>query len=152
MLYMSIERKMQQIYNPTFRYVHENSYKNASNTSFSRTEFYYPRRGSLHGMIDRLIEDGRHYGMEKNVEKTRIKRISPKPSAVQITVDQKQPNNVEYFNYLVSMITNDARCTREIKSRIFTAKVAFNKTFLFTSKLDSNLRKRLVKWYIWNIA
>jgi len=26
--------------------------------------------------------------------------------------------NLEYFNYLVSMITNDARCTCEIKSWI----------------------------------
>jgi len=55
-------------------------------------------------------------------------------------------------NYFVSMITNDARCTREIKSSIFMAKVALNKNFLFTSKLDSNLRKRLVKRYIWSIA
>jgi len=103
-------------------------------------------------MVDRLTEDGRHYEMEKNVEKTRIMGISAKPSAVQIRVDQKQPNNLEYFNYLISMITNDARCTREIKSCIFMAKVAFNKKFLFTSKLDSNLRKRLVMRYIWSIA
>ena len=86
------------------------------------------------------------------MEKTRIMGISTKPSAVQITVYQKQPNNLEYFNYLVSMITNGARCRREIKSGIFTAKVAFNKKFLFTSKLDSNLRKRLVKRYIWSIV
>jgi hypothetical protein len=31
------------------------------------------------------------------------------------------------FNYLGSMITNDARCTREIKSRIAMAKAAFKK-------------------------
>jgi hypothetical protein len=34
---------------------------------------------------------------------------------------------VEEFNYLGSMITNDARCTREIKARIAMAKAAFNK-------------------------
>jgi hypothetical protein len=57
--------------------------------------------------------------------------------------------NVEYFNYLVSTITTDARCTREIKSRIAMAKAAFNKKKnLFTSKLDLNLRKKLVKCYI----
>jgi hypothetical protein len=51
------------------------------------------------------------------------------------------------------MITNDARCTREIKSRIAMAKAAFNKKkTLFTSKLDLNLRKKLVKCYIWSIA
>jgi hypothetical protein len=44
---------------------------------------------------------------------------------------------VEEFNYLGSMITNDPRCTREIKARIVMAKAAFNKKkTLFTSKLD----------------
>jgi hypothetical protein len=30
----------------------------------------------LQGMIDKLIEIGRCYGMEKNVEKTKVMRIS----------------------------------------------------------------------------
>jgi hypothetical protein len=51
------------------------------------------------------------------------------------------------------MITNDARCTREIKSRIAVAKAAFNKKkTLFTSKLDLHLRNKLVKCYIWSTA
>jgi hypothetical protein len=51
------------------------------------------------------------------------------------------------------MIMNDARCTCEIKSRIAMAKAAFNtKKTLFTSKLDLDLRKKLVKRYIWSIA
>jgi hypothetical protein len=52
------------------------------------------------------------------------------------------------------MITNDARCTCGIKSRIAMAKAVFtkNKT-LFTSKLDLNLRKKLVvKYFICSIA
>jgi hypothetical protein len=67
-------------------------------------------------------------------------------------IDQKQLENVEYFNYFGSLITNDARCTREIKSRIVTAEAAFNKKTLFTSKVDLKLRKKLVKCYIWSIA
>jgi hypothetical protein len=64
-------------------------------------------------------------------------------------IDQKQLENVEYFNYLDSMITNDARCTCEIKSSAAMAKAAFNnKTAHFTSKLDFNLRKKLVNCYI----
>jgi hypothetical protein len=40
-----------------------------------------------------------------------------------------------------------------MKSRIATAKAAFNKKkTLFASKLDLNLRKKLVKCYIWSIA
>jgi hypothetical protein len=50
-------------------------------------------------------------------------------------------------------MVNDARCTREIKPRIAMAKAAFNKKKnLFTSKLDLNLRKKLVKCYTWSIA
>jgi hypothetical protein len=51
------------------------------------------------------------------------------------------------------MVTNDARCTRDIKSRIAMAKEAFNKKkTLSTSRLDLNLRKKLVNLYIWSIA
>ena len=50
-------------------------------------------------------------------------------------IDQKQPENVEYFNSLSSMI-DDTRCKREIKSGIAMTKAAFNKKkALFTGKL-----------------
>ena len=63
-------------------------------------------------------------------------------------IDQKQLDNVECFNYLGSMLTNDGRCTREIKSRIVMAKVAFNKKkTLFTSKLDLDLRNETSKMF-----
>jgi len=41
-------------------------------------------------------------------------------------IDQKQPETVEYFSW-VAMITNDVRCTQEIKFSIDMAKAAFNK-------------------------
>jgi hypothetical protein len=51
------------------------------------------------------------------------------------------------------MLTDDGRCTCEIKSRIAMAKATLNiKKNLFTSKLDLNLRKKLVKCYIWSVA
>jgi hypothetical protein len=39
-------------------------------------------------------------------------------------IDQKQLEKVEYFNYLDSIIPNDARCTRDIKYRIAMAKTS----------------------------
>jgi len=63
-------------------------------------------------------------------------------------IDQKQLVNVESFKYLNSMLTNDGRCTCEIKCTRTTAmdKAAFNKKrALFTSTLDLVLRKKLVK-------
>jgi len=63
-------------------------------------------------------------------------------------IDQKQLENVEYFSYLGSMITNSARCTGPLA----IAKAAINKKAVFTSKLDLHLRKKPVKCYIWSIA
>jgi hypothetical protein len=42
---------------------------------------------------------------------------------------------------LGSFITNNAKCTSEIKSRIVMAKAAFNKLTLFTSKLDLKFKE-----------
>jgi len=64
----------------------------------------------LQDMIDKLIEIRRCYGMELNVEKTKIMRISRQPLPVKIIVDQKQLENVESFKYLGSILTNDERC------------------------------------------
>jgi hypothetical protein len=51
------------------------------------------------------------------------------------------------------MITNYAIHRREIKSRIAMAKAAFNKKkTLFTSTLNLNLRKKLIKYYLWNMS
>jgi hypothetical protein len=43
----------------------------------------------LQGMVDRLIEIGGRYGMEMNVGKTKVMRISRQPSPMKIMVDQK---------------------------------------------------------------
>ena len=80
-------------------------------------------------------------------------RISRQPFPVKIMIDQKQLESVESFKYLGSILTNDGRCNCEIKCRIPMAKAAFNKNKgLFTSTLDLELRKKLVKCYIWSIA
>ena len=51
----------------------------------------------LQGMIGKLTEIGRCYGMEMNVKKTKLMRISRQPSPVTIMLDQKQLKNVECF-------------------------------------------------------
>jgi hypothetical protein len=51
----------------------------------------------------------------------KVMRILRQPSAIQFMMDQKQPENVEYFSPLASMIMNGARYTHEIKSRIAMA-------------------------------
>jgi hypothetical protein len=64
-------------------------------------------------------------------------RISRQTFPVRIMIDQKHLQNVDYLNYMCSMITHELRFTRKMKSRIALAKVAFNKKKnLFTNKVD----------------
>ena len=70
-------------------------------------------------------------------------RISWQLSPLQIMIDRKQPENVEYFNYFGSITINNARCTREIKSGVGMAKAAFSKREMPFTKL--NLTKKLLK-------
>ena len=58
---------------------------------------------------------------------------------------------MENFNKLWSMVTTYAKCTHEIKSRFFMAKAAINKKSVH-QQLGLNLRKKLVKCYIWSTA
>ena len=68
--------------------------------------------------------------MEINVGKTKLMRISSQSFPLQIMTDQKQLENVEYLNCVGSMMTKDAKCTREIKYRIAMTKAALNRTLL----------------------
>jgi hypothetical protein len=85
--------------------------------------------------------------MEINVEKTKVMRISRQSSPLQI-MTSKTMGNVEYLNYLGSLITNDARCHVKLNPGLLFN----NKETLLTSKLDLNLRTKLLKCYIWSIA
>jgi hypothetical protein len=98
-----------------------------------------------HGMTY-LIDIGKCYGVEMNVEKTKVMRISRLPSAVWIMLNQKQLENVDYFYYLGSVMTDDARCTFEIKLSISMTKAAFKKKKrnLVTSHLELYVGKKLV--------
>jgi hypothetical protein len=83
----------------------------------------------------------------------KVTRISREPTPVTIKIDQKQLENLKCFKYLGSLLTDDGRCTCEIKSRTAMAKAAFNeKKNFFTSKLDLNSRNKLVKCYFWSVA
>jgi hypothetical protein len=49
----------------------------------------------LQGMTDRLTEIEKCYGMEMNVEKTKVMRTSRQTSPIQIMINHEQPGNVE---------------------------------------------------------
>jgi len=51
----------------------------------------------MYDYIDSLIEIGRCYGIEMNVEKTNVMKILRHPFPLKVIIDQKQPQNVESF-------------------------------------------------------
>ena len=60
--------------------------------------------------------------------------------------------NVEYFTYFGSIITGDARGARVIKSKVAMVKTpSSKKKAFFVRKMDSYLKKKLVKCYIWSM-
>jgi hypothetical protein len=65
-----------------------------------------------------------------------LMRISRLSFVVKLMIDQTQMEFVEFFKSLASLLTNDGRCTCEIKSRTAMVKAAFNKKrALFTGQM-----------------
>ena len=52
----------------------------------------------LQGMTEGLIEYGRFYGMEINVEKTKVMRISRQPSPIQIKIYKKNSKRMWHIS------------------------------------------------------
>ena len=87
------------------------------------------------------------------VLQTKVMRISRQQSSIQFIKTQKQLEIVEYYKFFGSMIKNDDNVHVKLNSIIVITIAAFNqKKALFASRLGSNLREKLEKRYIWNVA
>jgi len=81
--------------------------------------------------------------------------VISKSSHIQTTikVQNMELEQVTEFRYLGSTITENGRCSKEIQKRIAMAKEAFNKKGeLLRGKLSKDLKKRMVKVLVWNVA
>ena len=80
-------------------------------------------------------------------------RVSRSDESLQIKENNRALKEVDNFKYFGSVLTRDDYYTREIEMRIAIAKEIFNrKISLLTSKLNIELRKKLVRSYVWSIA
>jgi hypothetical protein len=106
----------------------------------------------LQDMIDNIIEIGRCYKMEINMERIKSNE-NLKTTILSKNYDRrKTTGKLKSFKYLGNILTNNKKFTFEMKCRIAMAKTAFNKKMaLFSSTLDLELRKKIVKCYIWSI-
>ena len=91
--------------------------------------------------------------MRINEKKTKCMVVGGKGERINIRMNNEQIEQVNSFKYLGSIVTDDIRSTKEIKTRIAIAKEAFNKKKnLLNGPLNKELRKRLAKCYIWSVA
>ena len=91
--------------------------------------------------------------MEINIDKLHVMRVSRSNILLQIKVGNRELKEADHFKYFQNVLTKDVYCTRKFKTRIVMAKEAFyRKIALLTSKLNIELRKKLVRCYVWSIA
>src|SRR6218665_2870860 len=90
----------------------------------------------------------------RSSKKTKVMKISKRTkSGMKIVVAGEIIEQVKEFSYLGSMISDNARCHREIKRRIAMGKEAFyRKKELLRRGLKRCLKKRMVRTLIWSVT
>jgi hypothetical protein len=64
--------------------------------------------------MNRLVDTRIKYGMEINIDKSQVVRVSRSNQSLQIKVNIKKLKEVDHFKYLGGVLTRDGYCTREI--------------------------------------
>jgi hypothetical protein len=107
----------------------------------------------LQNIMTKLNEVVNRYKMRINEKKTKVMKIGKEvEEQIQITINGNTLEQVHKFKYLGSILSEDGRSEKEIRTRIAMAKEAFNKhSELLTNTLTRNLKKRMIKTLIWSI-
>ena len=92
--------------------------------------------------------------MRINLKKTKVMVFTKgQPKKVSIWLRNTELEQVHEFCYLGSLLTEDARCDKEIKKRIAMAKAAFmRRGDLLRGNISKDLKKRMVKALVWSVA
>jgi hypothetical protein len=108
----------------------------------------------LQRLLDVVVTESERKGLCLNCKKTECLVISKKdrPTCTLKVKDQiiKQTSS---FNYLGSLITEDARCVREVNRRIALAKATFSKldNILRNRALSMKIRLRVLDCYVYPV-
>ena len=106
----------------------------------------------LKNMLMELNERCEDYGMKINISKTKAMVIGRKPN-IHIRIKGESIEQEDSFKYLGCNISSNMNCCQEVNQRIAMAKKAFNrKRSIFCGLLEKELRKRLVKCFLWSVA
>ena len=86
------------------------------------------KEDDLQRMMDRLNKAATEYGMRINTKKTKMMERSRREGEVKnmkMTIAGEEIEQATEFCYLGSLISDDAKCHKEIKKRITMGKEAF---------------------------
>ena len=106
----------------------------------------------LQRLLNVVVKESERMGLEINYTKTKCLVVSKKSSPkCNLKLKEQIIKQVSSFNYLGSMITEDARC--EIKRRIALAKSAFSKLgkILTNRTMSMRTRIRVLNCYIYPV-
>jgi len=109
----------------------------------------------LQRLMDALATTAKKYDMKINIKKTKTMLVSKSNigGTVSIVIDGQLVEQVNKFQYLGSMMTEDGRCTTEVKRRIAMAKDAFSKRKeLLSRNMSRAVRKKIIKTVVWSVA
>ena len=107
----------------------------------------------LKNMLMELNDRCENYGMKININKMKTMIIGRKPKKIDIRIKDESVEQVDRSKYLGCNISSNLNCCQGVKQRIAMAKEAFNrKRSIFYGLLEKELRKRLVKCFVWSIA
>ena len=69
-------------------------------------------------MVNRLVDTGRNYDTEINIDKSQVMRVSRRNESLRIKVGNRELKEVDPFKHLGTVLTRDGYCTREMKMKI----------------------------------
>ncbi|KAJ4451478.1 hypothetical protein ANN_02941 [Periplaneta americana] len=107
----------------------------------------------LKNMLLELNDSCEQYGMKINANKTKSMVIGRKIQKINLRFLNEAIEQVDSFKYLECTLSSNMSCCLEVKRRIAMAKEAFKrKRSIFCGPLEKQLRKRLVKCFVWSVA
>ena len=107
----------------------------------------------LQALVDAVKVESLKYGLEMNTKKTKtmvIRRDADEVVNIRIKVDEVILEQVDKYQYLGQLITDDGRCEVEIKRRIEIARTNFLKMneVLTSKRLSMKTKKKLLYCYV----
>ena len=109
----------------------------------------------LQHILDTINQKSEELGLRINISKTKCMVVSKKNEKPRcnLVINNEPIEQVPNFNYLGSIIEENAKCDMDIRKRIAIAKNAFTgmKNLLTNSHISIATRKRAVKTFVWSV-